>query len=180
MLPNQMLPTRLDVDHHHKLLSSSILAARKTIPKMVQCFYHPSASKKPHRPRWKPSNKNIQVAFANVGCDEQGDAWTDAIAFLHEFLGFFWSHGRKKKAQERKATNLRGEVETWWVKKSLFFTRIFVGLPVAFPDLNFRKVHVSQVETPRSWIILQPQPAILVETHPTRSPRCQRRRAAWW
>ena len=26
------------------------------------------------RPRWKPSNKNIQVAFANVGCDEQGDA----------------------------------------------------------------------------------------------------------
>ena len=38
---------------------------------------------KNHRPRWKPSNKNIQVAFANVGCDEQGDAWTDAIAFLH-------------------------------------------------------------------------------------------------
>ena len=40
-------------------------------------------------------------------------------------------------------------METWWVKKSLFFTRIFVGLPVAFPDLNFRKVHVSQVETPQ-------------------------------
>lgn len=34
------------------------------------------------------------------------------------------------------------------MKKSLL-QRIFVGLPVAFPDLNFRKVHVSQVETPQ-------------------------------
>lgn len=93
----------------------------------------------------------IQVAFANVGCDEQGDTWTDAIAFLHEFLGFFLAH----KSWQEKKQNRREKPLIFKVKwrhggrKSHFLQRIFVGLPEAFPDLNFRKVHVSQVETPR-------------------------------
>ena len=35
------------------------------------------------------------------------------------------------------------------VSEKVTVNRIFVGLPEAFPDLNFRKVHVSQVETPQ-------------------------------
>ena len=64
--------------------------------------------------------------------------------------GFFWhtSHGRKKRHRREKP--LIYEVK--WRhggRKSHCLQRIFVGLPVAFPDLNFRKVHVSQVETPQ-------------------------------
>ena len=84
----------------------------------------------------------------------------------------------QKKARERKATNLQGEVETWWVKKSLSIG--FCWPPWSFPDLTSQSPRFPSWNSPISRIILQPQPAILVETHPTRSPRCQRRRAACW
>lgn len=148
MLPDQMLPTRLDVDHHHKLLSSSILAARKTIPKMVQCFLSPISLQKTIDQGGNHPTKTIQVAFANVGCDEQGDAWTDAIAFLHEFLGFFLAHNPWQEKNIEKPLIYKVKWRHGG-RKSHFLQRIFVGLPVAFPDLNFRKVHVSQVETPQ-------------------------------
>lgn len=50
------------------------LQLKKANPKDGAMFLSPISLPKNHRPRWKPSNKNIQVAFANVGCDEQGDA----------------------------------------------------------------------------------------------------------
>lgn len=127
------------------------LQLEKQFQRWWNVFYHPSASKKPmdqggnhpttiHPSRFRKCWLRWTRRYLNR-CHSLS-AWVPRVFFGTQAMA------GKKKAQERKATNLRGEVETWWVKKSLL-QRIFVGLPVAFPDLNFRKVHVSQVETPQ-------------------------------